>query len=85
MATGDGALAGQDEKIQIFTFPSDPTNARAIRFKGYYLAIYNKETDHYETYIDNSNGSPTTTHERYEVPAGYYVHVRGASVYFIQV
>ena len=80
--TGDEALAGRDEKIHILTFPPDSTNERTIWFKGYYLSIYNKETSQYETHIDNANGSPTTAHEKYKVPAGYSVHVRGASVYF---
>lgn len=82
MATGDEALAGRDETIQIKTFPPDSTNERTIWFKGYYLSIYNEQTEHYETHIDNANGSPTTVHEKYKVPAGYSVHVRGASVYF---
>lgn len=82
MATGDEALAGRDENIQIFTFAPDTTNERTIWFKGYYLSIYNKETGHYERHIDNANESPTTVHEKYKVPVGYSVHVRGASVYF---
>jgi hypothetical protein len=49
---------------------------------GYYLSIYNKQTGHYATYIDNTNGTASTEYLEYEVPAGYSVHVRGGSVYF---
>lgn len=80
--TGDGALAGTDEEIEIHYFPPDSTNERIIWFKGYYLSIVNKQTGNYATHIDNANGSPTTVHEKYKVPAGYTVYVRGASVYF---
>jgi hypothetical protein len=49
---------------------------------GYYLSIYNKQTGHYATHIDNANGTPTTEYLEYDVPVGYSVYVRGASVYF---
>jgi len=81
MATGDEALAGRDETIQIKTFPPDSTNERTIRFKGYYLAIYNEQTGDDKTQI--SNNPVTTTFEPYTVPAGYSVEVRGATVYFV--
>lgn len=78
---GDEALAGREEKdIQIHTFPPNSQRARKIAFKGLYLSIYNKQTGHYATYIDNE--SPTTEYLGYDVPAGYSVHVRGGSVYF---
>jgi len=81
MAIGDEALAGREEKdIQIHTFPPNSTRARKICFKGVYLAIYNKATSYYATHI--SNESPTAEYLEYDVPAGYSVHVRGASVYF---
>lgn len=80
MATGDEALAGQDETIRIFGFPPDDTNERTIQFKGYYLSIYNEETEDYKTHIMNK--PPTTTFESYTVPAGYSVHVRAATVKF---
>jgi hypothetical protein len=79
---GDAALAGDKEKIQIHTFSPDSTNERTIWFKGYYLAIYNEQTEEYETQIDNANARPTTQYVDYKVPAGYSVHVRGATVYF---
>jgi len=80
MAIGDDAIAGREEEdIQIHTFPPQK-RARKICFKGLYLAIYNKQTGHYATHIDNE--SPTTEYVEYDVPAGYSVHVRGASVYF---
>ena len=43
--TGDKALAGQEETIQIKTFPPDNSNKRTIWFKGYYLSIYNEQTE----------------------------------------
>jgi hypothetical protein len=79
---GDEALAGREEKdIQIHTFPPTSKGARKICFKGVYLSIYNKQTDHYATHIDNE--SPTTEYLEYDVPTGYSVYVRGGSVYFI--
>jgi len=80
MATGDAALAGREETIQIFGFPPDNTNERTIWFKGYYLSIYNEQTEDYKTHIMNK--PPTTTYESYTVPVGYSVHVRAATVYF---
>jgi hypothetical protein len=80
---GDEALAGREEKdIQIHTFPPNSQRARKIAFMGYYLSIYNKQTRDYATYIDNTNGTPSTEYVEYDVPAGYSVHVRGGSVYF---
>jgi hypothetical protein len=80
---GDEALAGREEKdIQIHTFPPNSQRARKIAFMGYYLLIYNKQTGHYATHIDNANVTPTTEYLEYDVPAGYSVHVRGGSVYF---
>lgn len=77
---GDTALVGGHETIQIHTFPTDNTNERTIQFKGYYLTIYNEQTGDDETQIINKPA--TTTYEGYKVPAGYSVHVRGATVYF---
>ncbi|KAH6667224.1 hypothetical protein B0J14DRAFT_490010, partial [Halenospora varia] len=77
---GDEALVGTDEMIQIHTFPPDNTNERTILFKGYYLAIYNEQTEDDKTHIMNKPS--TTTYESYAVPAGYSVHVRGATVKF---
>jgi hypothetical protein len=80
---GDEALAGREEKdIQIHTFLPNSQRARKIAFIGYYLSIYNKQTRHYATYIDNTNGTPSTEYLEYDVPAGYSVHVRGGSVFF---
>jgi hypothetical protein len=78
--TGDGALAGKDETIQIFTFPPDNAKERTILFKGYYLAIYNEQTEDYKTH--KMNKPSTTIYEGYTVPAEYSVHVRGATVKF---
>jgi len=80
MATGDEVPAEQDELIQIHTFPPDNSNERTIQFKGYYFAIYNKETGDYKTHI--TNNPVTTTYESYTVPVGYSVHVKGATVKF---
>lgn len=80
MATGDDALAARPEKIEIKTFPPDNINERTIQFMGYKLSIYNEQTDDDETYVMNK--PPTTKYESYKVPAGYSVHVRGATVYF---
>ena len=77
---GDAALAGDKEQISTHRFPPDTTNDRTIWFKGYYLSIYNQQTEDYKTHIDND--IPTTEYEKYEVPAGYTVYVRRASVYF---
>ena len=80
---GDEALAGREEKdIQIHTFSPNSQRARKIAFMGYYLSIYNEQTGHYATYIDNANEGPTTEYLEYNVPVGYSVHVRGGSVYF---
>jgi hypothetical protein len=81
---GDEALAGREEKdIPSHRFP--PTkHVRRICFKGYYLSIYNEQTEDYKTHIDNANASPTTEYAEYEVPAGYTIYIRGASVYFTQ-
>jgi hypothetical protein len=80
---GDEALAGNEEEIQIKTFPPVSTE-RTINFKGWYLIIYNAQTDHIETTIDNTTGgrTRTTVSEPYTVPAGYFVHVRGCIVSF---
>jgi hypothetical protein len=78
--TGDEAVAGREETIQIKTFPPDNNNERTIWFKGYYLAIYNEQTGDYKTHI--TNNPVTTTYESYTVPAGYSVHVRAATVKF---
>ena len=56
---GDEALAGREEQdIQIHTFPANYQRARKIAFMGYYLSIYNEQTGHYATHIDNANGTP---------------------------
>jgi hypothetical protein len=78
--TGDEALAGRDETIQIFGFPPDNTTERTIWFQGYYLSIYNEQTEDYKTHIMNKPS--TTTYESYTVPAGYSVYVRAATVKF---
>lgn len=81
MARGDDALAGREETdIPSHRFPP-VTHDRTIYFKGYYLSVYNQETDDYKTHLDNQ--VPTTEYEPFEVPAGYTVYVRGASVYFV--
>ncbi|OCK90171.1 uncharacterized protein K441DRAFT_666598 [Cenococcum geophilum 1.58] len=80
MAVGDDALAGQDEIDITHVFPPDNTKSRTIWFKGYYLSIYNEQTEHYKTHIVNK--TPTTEYENYTVPAGYSVYVRAATVKF---
>jgi len=84
MARGDEALAGQEEKdIPSHRFPPT-THDRKICFKGYFLSIYNQQTKEYKTHVDNANASPTTEYVEYEVPAGYTIYIRVASVYFTQ-
>jgi hypothetical protein len=80
MQTGDEALAGRDEINITHRFPPDNINNRTIWFKGYYLSIYNQQTEDYKTHMVNA--SPTTEYERYEVPAGYTIYVRVATVKF---
>ncbi|KIM93094.1 hypothetical protein OIDMADRAFT_21566 [Oidiodendron maius Zn] len=79
MAKGDSALSGEEEKFSTHYFPPSD-NDREICFKGRYLSIYNKQTEHYETHIDND--TPSTEYKKYKVPAGYTVYVRGGTVYF---
>jgi len=79
MARGEEAIAGEKERISTHRFPPESTD-RVIFFKGYYLSIYNQQTEESKTHIDNE--APTTEYERFEVPAGYTVYVRRASVYF---
>jgi hypothetical protein len=77
---GDEALAGREEKdIPSHRFPPT-THDRKICFKGYYLSIYNEQTEDYKTHIVNE--TPTTEYVEYQVPAGYTIYIRGASVYF---
>jgi len=80
MGTGDDALLGKDEEIRIFAFPPDNEKERIILFKGYYLSIYNRQTEHYEKHI--MNYPDTTIYERYRVPIGYTVSVRRATIVF---
>ena len=77
---GDAALAGDNEEITTHYFPSDNTKNRKIFFKGYYLSIYNEQTEDYKRHIINE--IPTTKYQDYDVPAGYAVYVRRATVYF---
>lgn len=51
-----------------------------IWFMGYYLSIYNEQTEQYKTHIMNKPS--TTAYASYTVPAGYSVHVRAATVKF---
>lgn len=80
MAVGDKALAGEKEDIQGHFFPPDPTKDKTIYFKGVYLSIVNKDTNHTKTHIDQE--VPAADHLPYEVPAGYTTYVRGANAYF---
>lgn len=80
MQTGDEALAGRDEVNITHYFPPDNTKGRKIWFKGYYLSIYNKQTEDYKTYIVNK--IPTTIYKGYEVPIGYTVYIRVAIIKF---
>jgi len=78
MARGYEALAGREEKdIPSHRFPPDPNNDRTICFRGEYIEIVNLETDDQKTPKEN-----ITKDTEYEVPAGYTVYVRGASVHF---
>jgi hypothetical protein len=72
-------LAGREEAIPSHPFPPIDYE-RYICFKGYYLSIYNQETDYYETHINNT--TPTTEFCEYVVLAGYTTYVRGGTVYF---
>jgi hypothetical protein len=76
---GDEALAGRPEENISWHFPARDESRRKY-FKGYYLAINNETTGRYATH--KSNSTATTEYEKFEVPAGYSVYVRGATVYF---
>ena len=78
---GDDALSGREESDITHRFPPDEAKERTISFKGYYLSIYNQQTEDYKTHIVNE--PPTVTYENYTVPAGYTVYVRGATVKFV--
>jgi len=80
MEVGDIALAGDDEKDISCYFTADATKERYIWFRGLYLSIYNQETEHYATHINTND--PATESERFNVPAGYTVYVRGGTVRF---
>jgi len=80
MEIGDEALAGREEKDITHRFPPNSTRARKICFKGLYLSIYNQQTEEYATHMDNEIA--TTEYLEYDVPVGYTVYIRGASVYF---
>jgi len=81
MATGDRALAGEEEHdIQSHFFPPDPSKDKTIHFKGVYIRIVNKETGDVTTSIDNK--PPSTVYASYKIPAGYTCYIRGASAYF---
>lgn len=79
MARGDDALAGREEYLPSHPFPPVDYD-RMINFKGYYLSIYNRDTDDYKTHINNA--SPTTEYCEYTVPAGYTTYIRGGNAYF---
>lgn len=79
LQVGDEALAGRPEQNLSRHFPARD-ESRRIYFKGHYLAIYNETTGQSATH--KSNSTATTEYEKFEVPAGYSVYVRGATVYF---
>lgn len=79
MAKGDDALAGREEYLPSHPFPP-VKHTRTIFFKGYYLSIYNRQTDEYGPHIDNAVA--TTEYSEYVVPADYTTYVRGGTVYF---
>lgn len=77
---GDQAIAGQNEDLPSHIFPSVAYD-RIIAFKGRYLSIFNRTTNHYAQHLDYSATDATTEHTEYKVPAGYHVFVRGAEAY----
>ncbi|KAJ6019952.1 hypothetical protein N7499_004136 [Penicillium canescens] len=79
MARGDDALAGREEAVSGHLFPP-VDHDRYIFFKGYYLSIYNQQTDDYKAHINNE--TPTTEFCEYLVPGGYTTFIRGGTVYF---
>ncbi len=79
LQVGDEALAGRPEENISWHFPARD-ESRRIHFKGNYLAIYNETTGEYA--IHKISQTATTEYEKFEVPAGYSVYVRGATVYF---
>jgi hypothetical protein len=79
LQVGDEALAGRPEENISWHFPARD-ESRRLFFKGYYLAIYNETTGQYATH--KSSQTATTEYEKFEVPAGYSVYVRGGTVYF---
>ncbi|KAM5467137.1 hypothetical protein MauCBS54593_005759 [Microsporum audouinii] len=83
MGIGDDALAGREEDIGAHFF--DPTeNHRRIYFKGYYLSILNKKTGDHPVHRDATRPGQKviTEYQPFDVPAGYTVYIRVASVYF---
>lgn len=75
---GEKVLAGQEEKdIPSHRFPPDEVNSRTICFKGERLSIYNQQTDHLKTSVEDIQ-----EYTEYEVPPGYTCYVIGASLYF---
>jgi hypothetical protein len=81
MATGDQALAGEEERdIPGHRFPPEASKDRTIYFRGLYLSIVNKDTNDVKTQVENTTA--TTQYKAYEIPAGYTCYIRGASVYF---
>ncbi|OQD70630.1 hypothetical protein PENDEC_c022G02828 [Penicillium decumbens] len=79
MARGDDALASREEAVPGHLFPP-VDHDRYIFFKGYYLSIYNQQTDDYKAHINNE--TPTTEFYEYLVPTGYTTFIRGGTVYF---
>lgn len=76
---GDDALAGREEAVPSHLFPP-VDHDRYICFKGYYLSVYNQQTDDYKAHINNE--TPTTEFCEYLVPAGYTTFIRGGTIYF---
>ncbi|KAK0120346.1 hypothetical protein ONS95_011751 [Cadophora gregata] len=83
MARGDDALAGRKESIiPSHRFPP-VEHDRAICFKGLYLFIHDEETCHFTFQFDED--IEESQYVEHDVPAGYSIFTRGASVYFSKI
>ncbi|RKK26917.1 hypothetical protein BFJ63_vAg16596 [Fusarium oxysporum f. sp. narcissi] len=80
MAKGDDALAGRQERdIPSHRFEPQTTD-KHIYFQGEYISIYNETTKHQfllETEIREC--------KRFEVPKGYSVYIRAATLVYWDV
>ncbi|EEH19375.2 hypothetical protein PABG_01694 [Paracoccidioides brasiliensis Pb03] len=84
MARGDNALAGREEKDIPCHFFQPTDTYRKIYFKGYYLSISNPKTGDNPVHHDATllGQEVIKEYQPFDVPPGYCVYIRVASVYF---